>query len=435
MKALPRQLGSVTATLVVVASMIGVGVFTTTGFLIRDVGSPKAILLGWAIGGVISLGGALCYAELGAAYPHNGGEYLLLSRVYHPAVGFLAGWVSLVVGFSAPAAAAALAFGRYAGAVAPWIPPLGAAVALVLGVAALHAFRVRVGSWAQNVVTATQVLLIGVFVSGGILYGDPTRLAGGGDVLHAALSPAFAVGLVYIAFAYSGWNAAAYLAGEVEAPGRTLPRALVLGTAIVALLYLGLNAVFLLSAPAPVLSGVEEVGHVAAVHLFGESAGKGLSVVIALGLAASASAFVMTGPRVYEAMGRDYPMLGFLARRTERGGPVWSIALQTVLALAMVATASFDTLITYIGFTLSLSAGLTAVGVLVSRWRQPDLPRPWRTWGYPITPLLFGAVTLWVVGHVLWERPIAALAGLGTLGAGLGLYALVRRLGTPPSVC
>ncbi|MBW2253939.1 MAG: amino acid permease [Deltaproteobacteria bacterium] len=429
MTALPRQLGLVTATLVVVASMIGVGVFTTTGFLVRDVGSPEVILLGWAIGGVVSLAGALCYAELGAAYPENGGEYLLLSRVYHPAVGFVAGWVSLVVGFSAPAAAAALAFGKYARTVVPSVSPIAAAVALVLAVALIHAFRVRLGSWAQNAVTVTQVVLIGVFVVGGVLYGDPARLAGSGGLLQATLSPAFAVGLIYIAFAYSGWNAAAYIAGELEEPGRTLPHALVLGTAIVALLYLGLNAVFLLSAPAPVLSGVEEVGHVAAVHLFGESAGKGLSIIIALGLAASASAMVMTGPRVYEAMGRDYPLLGFLARRPERGGPVWSIALQTVLALFMVATASFNTLITYIGFTLSLFAGLTAVGVVVSRWRSPDLHRPWRTWGYPVTPLLFGTVTLWVVGHVLWERPVAAFFGLGTLALGLGLYFLVRHSG------
>jgi APA family basic amino acid/polyamine antiporter len=412
--------------MVVVASMIGVGVFTTTGFLVRDVGSPDAILLAWAIGGLVSLAGAVCYAELGAAYPHNGGEYLLLSRVYHPMVGFLAGWVSLVVGFSAPAAAAALAFGKYTRAVAPAVPPLAAAVALVLAVALLHGVRVRLGSGAQNLAVAAQVVLIGVFVAGGVLYGDPARLSESEGLLGAALSPAFAVGLIYVAFAYSGWNAAAYLAGELADPGRTLPRALVLGTAIVTLLYLGLNAVFLLAAPAPVLSGVEEVAHVAAVHLFGEPAGKGLSVIIALGLAASASAFVMTGPRVYEAMGRDYPALRFLARRPERGGPVWSIALQTALALLMVLTASFDTLITYIGFTLSLFAGLTAMGVVVSRWRRPDLHRPWRTWGYPITPLLFGAVTLWVVGHVLWERPIAALAGLATLVVGFGLYLVVR---------
>jgi APA family basic amino acid/polyamine antiporter len=425
----PRRLGVATATLLVVASMVGTGVFTTTGLLVRDLGSPSAVLVAWLVGGLLALCGALSYSELSAAIPRNGGEYAILSRVFHPSVGFVAGFISLVVGFSAPVAASALAFGQYVTALVPGIDPRFAAVGLVLGLSLLHALHVRTGSRLQNVITAANVALILGIIVGGLWLGRTGHIAAQSatPLRQALFSPAFAIGLVFVSFSYSGWNGAAYLAGEVRRPTRTLPIALVAGTLLVTVLFLGLNVVFLSAAPHGELSGVVEVGHVAAIRLFGPNAGAWLSGVIALALVSSSSAMMMSGPRVYQAMGQNCPRLGLLRYRTRSGGPATAVGLQALVALAMVLTATFEVLLTYIGFTLSLVAGLTVLGVLVHRYREPHLPRPYRAWGYPVTPLLFVALSAWMILHAFVERPVVALAGLGTIAAGVVLYVLIGR--------
>ena len=424
-----RRLGAITATLLVVANMIGTGVFTTTGFLIRDLQSAPAVLLGWLVGGLLALCGALCYAELVAALPRNGGEYQLLGRIYHPAAGFVAGWISLVVGFSAPIAAAAIAFGRYLAALLPGVPPMVAALVLIAALSTLHALHVVAGGRVQNVFTALKLLLILVFAVGGLIVGDAGQaLAAGARPLgETALSPEFAIGLIFIAFAYSGWNGAAYLASEVRRPGRTLPLALIVGTLIVAALYLALNWAFLASAPASELAGKVEVGHVAATRLFGEGAGSLVSGLVALALVSSVSAMIMAGPRVYHAMGEDHPRLGWLNNRTRHGGPAAAVVLQAVIAAIMVVSMTFETLLTYIGFTLSISAGLTALGVIKLKLAEPDLERPYRTPGYPLTPLLFAALCAWMAGHALIQAPVVGLTGLITIAVGLLLYWLVKR--------
>jgi APA family basic amino acid/polyamine antiporter len=424
-----RRLGLVTATLVVVASMVGTGVFTTTGFLVRDIRSLPAVLVAWLVGGVFALCGALSYAELVAALPRNGGEYQLLGRVFHPAAGFVAGWISLVVGFSAPIAASALACGSYAQAVVPQLEATLVALLLVVGFSVLHAVHVTLGGGVQNVFAAAKVLLITVFIVAGLMVRFPGHLVADGapPLLGSMLTPAFAVGLIFISFSYSGWNGAAYLAGEVRDPARTLPMALIGGTALVTLLYLGLNAVFLAAAPAAELEGVVEVGHVAALRIFGADTGALFSAGIALLLVSSVSAMIMAGPRVYQAMGEDHPRLRLLASRTRHGGPAAAVALQGMVAVAMVLSSTFEALLTYIGFTLSLSAGLTVAGVLVLRRREPDLDRPYRTWGYPVTPLAFVALCLWMTGWALWQRPLVGLAGLATIASGLVLYVVLRK--------
>jgi len=423
----PRRIGTAAATALVAASMIGTGVFTTTGFLVRDLGSPLAVLGAWAAGGLLALCGALSYAELSGALPFNGGEYQLLGRIYHPSVGFAAGVVSLVVGFSAPLAASALAAGHYLAAAVPGLRPGVVAVALVVALSLLHALHVRLGARAQTAVTALEVALVLAFAAAGAVRGDPSLLAAR-PTPPSAGAPAFAVALVYVSFAYSGWNGAVYVAGEVRDPSRALPRALVAGTALVAALYLALNAAFLASAPAAELAGVVEVGHVAAVRLLGPGAGRIASALVALCLASSVSAMLMAGPRVYESMGRDHRALAVLARRTRQGGPAAAVALQAALALAMIATASFGTLLLYVGFTLSLVAGLTVLGVVVLRRREPELARPYRTWGYPATPLVFVGLSLWMAAHAVVQRPAAAWAGLGTVGAALALHAALGRV-------
>ena len=422
-----RRLGAVSTTLLVVANMIGTGVFVTSGFLLVDLVSPLAVLIAWLVGGLLALCGALAYGELVAAYPHNGGEYQLIRRIYHPVGGFLAGWISFTVGFSAPIAASALAFGHYLSALAPSVPAVGAAVALVIVLSMFHALHVAAGSALQNILTIIKVLLIIVFIAGGIIYGDLGRAVSteGMGTLSTVFSPAFAIGLIFITFAYSGWNGAAYLAGEVKNPKKVLPTALIAGTVLVCLLYLGLNAAFFAAAPVGELAGVVEIGHVAAGKLFGERAGAFLSGGIALALASSVSAMIMAGPRVYHALGVDSRHLRFLTYRTRNGGPATAVVLQALVAILMVVTATFETLLSYIGFTLSLSAGATVLGVIVLRRKQPALERPYRTLGYPVTPLLFLVLTSWMVIHTVANRPIVTLWGLATLGLGLLLYLLL----------
>ncbi len=427
-----RRLGLPTAMLLVVASMVGTGVFTTTGFLLRDIGSIYAVLTSWAVGGAVALFGALAYAELVAALPHNGGEYQLLSRIYHPGVGFAAGFTSLVVGFSAPTAASAIAFAEYADLAlgGDVLPALPVAVALIVGTSAVHAFEVGVGGRFQNAFTAGKILLVCLFIGFGLANGDLSRLNAPTEHAFgpALLSPAFAVGLIYVSFSYSGWNAAAYVAGEVRDPKRNLPRALMLGTGVVTALYLFLNLVFIGAADVPTLIGAEErVGAVAAIQLFGQSAGRALAGIIAIGLVSTVGALVMTGPRVYEAMGRDYPTIALLSRRRVGGGPILAIGLQAVISIAMVLTASFDELLTYIGFTLSFFAALTVIGVFVLRRREPELERPYRTWGHPFTSIGFVLLSSWMVVFAVVERPQISLAGAGTIVGGMIVWWVLQK--------
>ncbi|MBU6400100.1 MAG: amino acid permease [Verrucomicrobia bacterium] len=415
-----RQLGLASATALVVANMIGTGVFTTSGFLLGDLRSPWAVLGVWATGGVLAALGALSYGALARRIPESGGEYLFLSRTLHPAAGYLAGWISLLVGFSAPLAAAALAFGAY---LKPWLPsgsPRVSGTVLVLGFAALHGAHVRRGASAQNWVVVAKVLLILAFIGFASvrLHPPPVGLAGG-----IPLS-AFGLSLVWVSFSYSGWNAAVYIGGEVSEPERNLPRSLLLGTAIVTALYLALNAVFLFAAPAEQLSGKLEVAQIAAQALGGPTLATAVSALVALALTSSVSSMVMAGPRVYAKMAAD----GYLPRwlAANAGPPRAAIALQAALALALLWTATYDGLLTYIGFTLGLSTAATVVGLVRLRWREGRrLPVP----GWPWVPLLFLAGVLTMTTLTIARRPRESSVGLATIAVGwAGWWAVERRL-------
>jgi basic amino acid/polyamine antiporter, APA family len=428
-EAIPRHIGLRSAVLLVVASMVGSGVFTTTGLLLRDLDSVVAVLCLWLLGGLLAGAGALAYAELTAALPENGGEYALLSRIYHPCAGFVAGFISLFVGFAAPIAASAIAFGEYACRLHEGGRPKLWAIGLILTVSCLHALGARLASRVQDAATILNVALIVGFIACGMWVAIQRHvpIERGAPLALLLGSGKAALGLVFVSFSYAGWNAAAYVAGEVRDPERTLPRALLLGTAIVAALYLGLNLVFLVSAPRADLRGVVEVGHVAAAHLFGVAVAPYVSALIALGLAASVGALTLTGARIYERMGRDHPRLRMLVSDRVHRGPSRAIALQTLVALALAATTGFDALLSYVGFTLALSSGLTLLGVFVLRAREPELARPYRAWGHPLTTLLALALMLWMVVLTLVERPAAGVSGLLTIAAGVGLYALSAR--------
>jgi len=416
-----RSISLTTATCLVIANMVGTGVFTSLGFQVGSLPAPWTILVLWLVGGLCAWCGALCYGELAAALPRSGGEYHFLSEIFHPTIGFLAGWISLAVGFSAPIALAGMAFGKYFHTVFPSIHPLAAALPMVLLIAAIHFRGTQLGSLFQNTATALKILLILFLVGAGWIAATPQPISFAVQTADAPLllSPSFAVSLVYVMYAYSGWNASTYIAGELRNPGRDLPRSVAIGTAFVALLYLALNATFLRVAPMQEMAGKVEVGQIAAAHIFGPLGGRIMAALICAGLVSSISAMTWVGPRVTMAMGEDWPLLGFLAHRNAHGVPAKAIALQTALVILLLTTSSFEAVLTYLQFALCICSFLTVVGVFVLRWRQPLLHRPYRTWGYPITPLVFLAVNAWILWHIATGKPTESIAGLATILAGI----------------
>ena len=408
--------------------MIGTGVFTSLHFQVGPLPSGFVILALWLIGGVCALCGALAYGELAAALPRSGGEYHFLSKAFHPAVGFLAGWLSATVGFAAPIAAAAMAFGKYFADMLPGASPLALSLAICVLVTLVHLRGTRLGAAFQNGATALKVALIVIFiVAGAFVKSVPgVSFAPHPGAMDLIVSPPFAFSLVFVMYAYSGWNAATYIVGEVRAPARNVPLAITLGTFIVAALYLALNATFLRVAPMSELGadGKIEVGYVAATHIFGETGGRIMAGLICLGLVASISAMTWVGPRVSMAMGEDHRLLAPLARKTRADVPAIAMLLQLVFVTALLLTASFDQIINYVQFSLTLCSMLAVIGVFVLRVRQPDLPRPYRTWGYPFTPLIFLAISAWMLVFTWQQHRNESLAGLATLLIGLAIFAV-----------
>jgi APA family basic amino acid/polyamine antiporter len=435
------------ATILVVANMVGTGIFTTSGFIIQQLGNSWAMLGCWAVGGVFALTGALCYGELGARFPRGGGEYVFLRESFGELPGFLSGWVSLLVGFSAPIAAAAMAFAVYFLAGWPGSQELGfawkiqgvtvltlspvtlLASGVIVAFSLVHSHSLFLGSRIQNALTLFKVALIIGFVILGLGWGR-------GNPAHFYTAPAlgvffsgkFATSLVFITFAYSGWNAAAYMGSEISRPTRNIPLALLGGTLLVTVLYLLLNVTFLYGLSSEEMSGVLAVGEKATQALFGVRTSRIFSGAIALCLLSLLSAMMMTGPRVYQAMAKDglfFPAIGKL--KGQGASPANAIRLQAGLALLMVLTASFENLLIFIGFTLSLFSLLTVAGLMVLKKRNPEPDLPYKTWGYPFTAILFIVGNFWIILFSIINRPAVSLTGLATILSGAIFYFFFKR--------
>ncbi len=433
-----RQLGLGITAAIVVANMIGTGVFTGTGYNAQALHDPMTILFAWAIGGVVALCGAACYAELGTLMPKAGGEYVYLREAYHPALGFMSGWVSLTAGFSGAIATSSLLFAKYLGTLVDGIGSPTAqkiiAIALIAVITAMHSFDTKVGGRVQQIFTIMKVALIVVFIIAGFASGNgdwshfETQAGGFSNVPTTA----FAIQLMYISFAYSGWNAAAYIAGEVEKPEKTLPRSLLLGTGIVMVLYLLLNTIYFYALPSSVLGGpadkfapIEEVGHAAAVQLFGQSAGNLITSLIAIALVSAVSAMVMAGPRVYAAMAADRALPHHLAYYSKRGVPVAAVAAQGVLATLFVLVGDLGQLMRFVGFTLAMFAALAVGSLFVLRRR--GLRGTYRTFGYPVTPIIFIAVSGWIAYSQIAKYPTESVIVALGLVAGALVYVFVAK--------
>ena len=418
------RISVLTATSISVANMVGTGVFTSLGFQVLDIRSGFALLLLWTIGGLFALAGALCYAELAGALPRSGGEYHFLSRSIHPGAGFLAGWVSVTVGFAPPIALAAFAFGDYFARVVPGAPPLLLSCGVVAVVTLVHLKDLRLGSLFQNVFTALKIALILVFIASPWLTDarSDIRFAPAREDFSTVLSAPFGVALLFVMFAYSGWNAATYVVSEVKEPEKNVPRALFRGTLLVMGLYVAVHWAFLVTTPIEALAGKIEVGHVVAERVFGAGGGRIMSSILCLALVSTISAMTWAGPRVTQVMGQDWSVFRALAKTNAAGIPVRAILLQTAIVVVLLLTSTFDKVLVYVQFVLVASSGLTVVGVMVLRRRRPELERPYRVWGYPVTPLLFLALSLATMVYTLNDRPWESLAGSATVLLGLPLY-------------
>lgn len=417
------------ATILVIANMIGTGVFTTLGFQLAGVHFPFSAIMLWVVGAVVSFCGALSYGELGAMIPRSGGEYAYLTRIYHPAIGFLTGSVSILVGFAAPIALAAMALGRYSGAAFPGAHETLIAVAAIVVLTLVHLVDVRFGCHFQNVFTVGKILLIAAFIVAGLSMPYPQKIGvpeSLGEIV-SVFNPEFAVGLVYVSFAYSGWNASAYIAGEIRRPERNLPISLFLGTLFVSLCYVLLNLVFLLTVPVGELAGKIEVGYLSGKAIFGADGVRLMTILICLALISTISSMVMVGPRVASAMGEDITALGFLAGRNRRGVPVRAILIQSSIAILLALTSAFNFVLTYVGFTLTLFTCMAVLGVFVLRFKEPNLKRPFKTWGYPMVPALFLAVNGWMLCYLIIQRPLPSAFCLMTVSSLLVLYKWLTR--------
>ena len=402
--------------------MIGTGVFTSLGFQLPSLTSGPQILFLWALGGIIALCGALCYSAVAEALPRSGGEHHFLTELYHPSLGFMAGILSAVVGFAAPTAITAIAFGEYLHKALPSVPVQASAAVVILLGSAAHAISSQTSARVQLAATGLKLLLILLFL------GAVVMLPGEGDIrwtpepstdLAGVLQPAFAISLFFVFYSYSGWNAAVYGLEEWDHPERTVRRALIGGTLVVTLLYLALNAAFLRAAPVEALRGEVAVGEISARHLFGDRAAAPISLLFAVGLFASVSAMLWAGPRVLAAIGRSTPALRFLTPRKE--APVVALGLQTVLALGFVFATGFRELVTYTQTGLALCTLLTVAGLFRLRDRV-NLRRL-------ILPIVvFLAMTLFVVIRSLAADPVPTLAGLATaLAVAIGGFFLTHR--------
>jgi amino acid transporter len=425
----PRLLNFPSAVALVIANTIGTGVFTTSGFALADLGDPSYVMLAWLVGGLYAISGVIIYSDLAQRYPESGGEYLFLGRSLHPALGTAAGWVSLVAGFTVPIAAAALGAELYlcralgVSSEQPWI-----ATATVLGLGLLHAMVPEKGVTIQNVAVAIKIGVIATFIAFGAA--TITMSATGSAPLPEPFSPlAFAGSLVFIAYAYSGWNAAVYVTSEVEGGGRAVGRALLTGTIVVIALYVGVSAVILYGAPQEQITGIADSGAVAARALGGARAELALSVLIALALLTSASSMILSGPRVYARMAQD-GALPMVLGRLHGDHPKIAILTQTALSLVVIWAAGLRELLQFAGVTLSLSAGAVVLG-----WLRQNAPS---TWSFARvlkagTAGFFLAVTAGIAIATLTAGADAAVAAALLIGWGLSAHALgYLRTGAKP---
>ncbi|MCX6261869.1 MAG: amino acid permease [Bacteroidia bacterium] len=439
---LERRLGLFPATNIVVANMIGAGIFTTSGLLMSGLNNPVLMIILWTAGGIIALCGALSYGELGAAMPGAGGEYLFLSKLYSPIFGFLSGWVSFIVGFSAPIAASALGFSEYFTRAVPglavWLQNNGImgplltkkvlAVSVILIFTFIHYRGIKYGARIQNALTLLKILLIVILLTAGFSSGkgDFSNFTAGGKILSGLAGwKTIGLSLMWIMFAYSGWNASTYLGAEIKNPSRNLPGSLIYGTIIVMILYLGINILYVYGINPEAMKGVISVGGLAMGNLFGKSAEVLFSILIAFALFSSLSAFIIIGPRVYYSMAKDGLFFKSAARIHKKFQvPSNSILLQCLIAVILVLSGTFEQVLTYMGFALGIFPVLTVMGIWKLRKNNPEALK---IKGFPVPQIIYVAAGILILMLSFLERPLESSIALLTVFIGIPVYFIFKK--------
>lgn len=441
---LKRQIGLFDAVMLIAGDMIGTGIFISTGAIAEQVPSAGGVLLVWIFGGLLALTGALSCAELSASLPYAGGDYNYIREAYGKLMGFLSGWSSFLVTFSGAIAFLAVIFNEY---VSFFFPVLGSkdalfsatvpfasinvtagtifSVAVVVLISGLHCLGVRQGTLTQNVLTVIKIGSLAGIIVLGVLIGE-------GDTAHfsplfewdkIAQSSVFASAFIPAIFAYSGWNAVIYIAGEVKNPERNLPKALLMANLIVIALYLAINVVYIYAVPMSQMKGTARISEVATTVLFGYPTSAGITALITVSILGALNVVTMLGPRIYYAMARDGV---FFKRLTyvhpKFGTPTSAIILQAIWSCLLILTNTWGTLFTYVSVVITLFSALTVGSVIVLRYKRPDLNRPYKMWGYPIVPILFVLAHLWIVWGSVTEKPKESLIGLIIVCMGIPAY-------------
>lgn len=420
-----------TALAIVIANMIGTGIFTSLGFQLADIRSGFVIMVLWVLGGIMALCGALCYAELGSKLPRSGGEYNFLTEIYHPGAGFISGWISATVGFAAPTALAAMTFGVYLSSVFPALDPLMLASVLIISMTAVHSTSHRNSGGLQDFFTTGKILLIIVFSIAALWSVDTVQ-----DVSFMPKSTdislftggAFAVSLIYVGYAYTGWNAATYLTSEIENPRKTLPRVLIIGTAAVMVCYLLLNYVFLATAPMDAMAGELEIGYISARYAFGDIGGIIMGLSLSLLLISTVSAMLVAAPRVLQMLGEDYSLFERLGKVNKNGIPATAIWLQSIMALIFLWSATFESILLFSGATMAINSLIVVFGVFILRRRQETEESNFSIPFYPIPPIIFIAITLVTLGYLTIQNTEEVAFSIGTIITGAIGYWISKKL-------
>ena len=447
---LERRLGPFDAAAIIIANVIGGGILFRSPAVAAAIPDATWFLMAWVAGGVLAFMGAMAYAELAALRPKAGGEYVYLREAFGPLAGFLTGWTSFVAGFSGAMAASAVflivTLNRFIPGVANDMPLLAipipltssavtlsvhtlAASAVIIFAALIHIRGVGPGRIASNVLTTLKIVSLVVFIAFGLTAGTGSP----SNVMQSAGSVTF-TGLLFafipIMFTYSGWNAASYMAEEIRDPGRNVPRALLMGTAVVIAVYALMNVLYLYVIPIDELAtlGGRSILDVVGDRLLGERAGDIMAIVAIISLAAGINAWTFAGPRVYFAMARDNAFFKSAARvHPTYKTPAASIIAQAILAIILILTGSLDSIANYVGFAITLFAGTAVAAVFVLRAREPNAPRPFKALGYPWTPAIFVLVSFAIVVNSFYSDPTVSFTGSAIILAGIPLYYFFRR--------
>jgi len=425
--AISNKIGWKTAAALVISNMIGTGVFTSLGYQLGDVQNTWSIILIWAFGGLLALIGAFTYAELGTNFDESGGDYIFLSRLIHPLAGYVYAWISLTVGFTAPIAISVMAMKSYLNPINPAIFNDWFGILIILVLTAVHSVSVGQSGRFQNLSTIIKVVFVLVLIFLGFYFAPSQESAI--DLSNTwtseILLPGFAVSLLFVTYSYTGWNSAAYIVDEIEDPKRNLPKALLIGTVSVTILYILLQIVLLRNASVEQMQGKVEVAFIAFANLFGTEGGNWVSYFIAIQLIATISGYMWIGSRITYAMSKEHRLWKPIAQKNKNGIPVRALWLQAAISIVFTLTGTFEEVMLYSSFVLQFLGTLTVASIFFLKGRKEAYRSPFK----PFIQIVFILFSIWILGYMLVEQPKESFIGILFVLTGVITYFVSKYMG------